>query len=390
MNHRSPRYLPAPPPLVAVGQRLHCILYGGRDGTVAAIHGEQQPATCGSLGGGVMITGGNAYFDIVWDDGTRSPRIPEALARDSVQWAFLDEPLATADEIRQRQAEADAETARRAEAERQRQADYAARKAQLQAEWGGKLLGPDATRGGKRLSSHARGAENLRRQLTATFPGVKFRCRSESYSGGDSIDVTWTDGPTVEQVRKFSDRYAEGRFDGMADIYEDDRDNPWPELFGGAKYVGASRGYRAALELAVARLYARNHADFKDHGDTDEEMERRIHNGAEWVSPADGARRILAHHTIPLGATVAGLEYVRHDDPQRDQYPGWTYTGTQPWRVLWSLPATPAARTPSLPEAVLRHHVTGAIERGEGVAIVGVPAAPPTKPAGFTPVVIRW
>lgn len=133
MNRRSPRYLPAPPPLVAVGQRIHCILYGGQDGTIFAIHGEQQPATCGSIGGGVMLTEGNACFDIVWDDGTRSLQIPEALARGSVQWAFLDQPLATPDEIRQHQAEADAETARRTEAEQRRHADYLARKETLRA-----------------------------------------------------------------------------------------------------------------------------------------------------------------------------------------------------------------------------------------------------------------
>lgn len=369
MNRCSPRYLPTPPPLVAVGQRLHCILYGGRDGTVFAIHGEQKPATCSSIGG-VMLTGGNAHFDIVWDDGTRSLRIPEVLARDSVQWAFLDQPLATADEIRQRQAEADAETARRTEAEQRRQADYLARQEKLRAQWGGKLLGPGATRGGRRLSDQARGAENLRRQLTEAFPGVKFRCRSESFSGGDSIDVTWTDGPTVTAVRKFSDRYAEGHFDGMADIYEDDRDNPWPDLFGGAKYVGASRGFRPELELAVARLYARQHADFKDHGDSDEELNRSIHNGCEWVSPVCVARRILHLHTIPAGATVAGLDYIQRDDPRRDSDPGWTYSGSLPYRITWATPTT-APRSP-LP------------------APTTPPATATATQAGFAPVIVRW
>ena len=43
-------------------------------------------------------------------------------------------------------------------------------------------------------------AKILRRVLRRHFAGQKFYVRSEHYSGGSSIDVVWTDGPTVAQV----------------------------------------------------------------------------------------------------------------------------------------------------------------------------------------------
>ena len=36
----------------------------------------------------------------------------------------------------------------------------------------------------------------IKRTLKAAFPGVKFSVRLDKYSGGHSIDASWTDGPT--------------------------------------------------------------------------------------------------------------------------------------------------------------------------------------------------
>ena len=67
------------------GQRVHCILHGGKDGTVVAIHGEQQPETIEQLAGGAIVMGGVANFDIVWDSGAKSPMVPESIIH-GVQW----------------------------------------------------------------------------------------------------------------------------------------------------------------------------------------------------------------------------------------------------------------------------------------------------------------
>jgi hypothetical protein len=103
-----------------------------------------------------------------------------------------------------------------------------------------------------KMSSHALGAKNLRTELKKAFPSIKFSVRSESYSGGDSIDVGWTDGPLTEDVKAISDKYQEGSFDGMTDCYDYDRENVWPDVFGGAKYVMEQRHESPALILKVA------------------------------------------------------------------------------------------------------------------------------------------
>lgn len=84
------------------------------------------------------------------------------------------------------------------------------------------------------------GAANLRKMLKAAFPGVKFSVRSDSFSMGNSISVSWTDGPTTQQVEKISSRFQYGSFNGQEDIYEYAR-SPFCDMFGGSKYVSESR-----------------------------------------------------------------------------------------------------------------------------------------------------
>ncbi len=87
-------------PLV-IGTRIHCVLNGGQDGIIFQIHGEQRPDTVGTMGGGAVVHGGNAEFDVVFiGHGARiSNRLPEALLRTSSQWSVLN-GVATADEIK--------------------------------------------------------------------------------------------------------------------------------------------------------------------------------------------------------------------------------------------------------------------------------------------------
>lgn len=60
-------------------------------------------------------------------------------------------------------------------------------------------------------------AKMLRPLLKREFPGVKFSVRIDRYSGGSSIDVAWTDGPTVEQVDTVTHGFQGRRFEGMTD-----------------------------------------------------------------------------------------------------------------------------------------------------------------------------
>lgn len=94
--------------------------------------------------------------------------------------------------------------------------------------------------------------KNIKVELKRTYPSIKFSIKSESYSGGDSINVSWTDGPIQSDVAKITDKYQEGHFNGMEDIYENSGAN-WPDVFGGAKYVFANRHESAELTLKVAK-----------------------------------------------------------------------------------------------------------------------------------------
>ncbi len=61
-------------------------------------------------------------------------------------------------------------------------------------------------------------AKLVRQALKAVFPSVKFSVRSKVYSGGASIDVSWTDGPRTKTVEAVAGQFAGADFDGMVDL----------------------------------------------------------------------------------------------------------------------------------------------------------------------------
>lgn len=100
-------------------------------------------------------------------------------------------------------------------------------------------------------------AKNIRIELKLAFPGVKFSVKTSRFSGGNSIDVFWTDGPTSPQVDAIVNRYAAGSFDGMTDCYNYER-NAWRDAFGDAKYIHTRReDSDRALEGAIRRVVSR-------------------------------------------------------------------------------------------------------------------------------------
>lgn len=61
-------------------------------------------------------------------------------------------------------------------------------------------------------------AKLVRKALKESFPGVKFSVRSSTYSGGASISVSWTDGPTSAMVDSVAETFSGSYFDGMTDF----------------------------------------------------------------------------------------------------------------------------------------------------------------------------
>lgn len=232
-----------------VGMRVHCILYGGRDGIIFKIKGNQSPESIQRLGGGCVVMGGSATIDVVFENGTISRGLPEAILR-GVQWRIYEDNPANEAEIQIALAHAELESRRKArEKEEEDKAKEEAGQAFLAAHPELDPVDP------KKYDSLTKGSKNLRRELKDLFPKTKFSVRSRSFSGGDAIDVNWTDGPTTEAVEKISGKYQQGSFNGMEDIYEYSQTNVWPGIFGGAKYVQTHRHYSNEAYLqAVAEV----------------------------------------------------------------------------------------------------------------------------------------
>lgn len=96
---------------------------------------------------------------------------------------------------------------------------------------------------GSKLWGQTLAAHNMRIELKRAFPGHKFRVISKKYSGGDSVNISWTDGPTQKEVEAITGKYQEGSFNGMEDIYEYNHENLWTGIYGGAKYVFEQRHF---------------------------------------------------------------------------------------------------------------------------------------------------
>ena len=61
-------------------------------------------------------------------------------------------------------------------------------------------------------------AKLIRADLKANYPLTKFSVKSDTYSGGASIRIRWTDGETVEEIERLVKKYEGASFDGMIDL----------------------------------------------------------------------------------------------------------------------------------------------------------------------------
>lgn len=87
-------------------------------------------------------------------------------------------------------------------------------------------------------------AKLLRGALKRQFPGVKFSVRSHTYSGGASIDVRWTDGPTSAAVDAVCNPYKGADFDGMVDLKTYSQHWLQPDGSAAVAYAGAQGSTR--------------------------------------------------------------------------------------------------------------------------------------------------
>ena len=57
-------------------------------------------------------------------------------------------------------------------------------------------------------------AKEIRQALKKRYPLTKFSVRSRFHSGGGSIDISWFDGPTRQEVKAISEKYQQVGHDG--------------------------------------------------------------------------------------------------------------------------------------------------------------------------------
>lgn len=163
---------------------------------------------------------------------------------------------------------------------------------------------PKLTPVSEKNHSRVAAAKNIRAELAAAFPGVKFSVRGRTASMMDAIDVSWTDGPMQAQVDKIIGKYAAGHFSGMDDYYSYGN-SPWTAAFGDAKYVSARRDYSAhAEEAAVRRLFAKYGAALAEVGQAPEQVLADWQSGKGLFTPVFGCQDVrdllwqcLSRHT---------------------------------------------------------------------------------------------
>ncbi len=77
----------------------------------------------------------------------------------------------------------------------------------------------------KTLTEVAKCAKEIRKILKEEYPEIKFSVRSENYSMGCSVNVSYkaTEGmPNPKEIQKKLSKFEYGHFDGMTDYYDID------------------------------------------------------------------------------------------------------------------------------------------------------------------------
>lgn len=143
---------------------------------------------------------------------------------------------------------------------------------------------------GRQLTGAAQAAAAIREELKTKFKGVKFSVTSDNFSMGNSVHISWTDGPTEDEVSAITSKYQYGHFNGMEDIYEYSNSR---EDIPQAKYVSEHRKQseetRAAIDAAALELWP------------GEDWEQKRHREQE-------SRAIFNRTALPIGAKVTGIE----------------------------------------------------------------------------------
>lgn len=156
--------------------------------------------------------------------------------------------------------------------------------------------------GGKRtLTGAALCAAAIREELKKEFPNYKFSVTSDKFSGGDSVHISWKDGPTTKQVDSIVNKYQYGHFNGMDDIYEYSNNI---EGLPQTKYVSTSREINPELKNRLLpefeKLYKSDEPEYSRN------------------STVNTLHRILSNTEIKNADNVKGIKEIQQNGSFED------------------------------------------------------------------------
>jgi hypothetical protein len=143
----------------------------------------------------------------------------------------------------------------------------------------------------KKKSTAANCAAAIREELKNVFPGVKFSVKSDNFSMGNSVHVSYIDGPTTDQVDQIIGKYQYGHFNGMEDIYEYSNSR---EDIPQAKYVSSHRKISDEVNALLLPQLT--------------ELIGEIDNSDWRNTPESILGRILRKTSVPVIFTIKGIE----------------------------------------------------------------------------------
>lgn len=180
----------------------------------------------------------------------------------------------------------------------QKEADKASQVSAKVAELRGQYPWAQAPRHG--LSEHARVAVNMRADLSAAFPGIRFEVKSE-YS---RITVRWDFGPTGKHVDAITGKYQNSHFDGMTDSTSYDHSIEGEALsviVGRIGYVSTSRNFSPETFEQVGRMLCEiQHCPFEGM------YQRNLCGDGDTFDLRDHVHQVLAVTSFAPGAKIVG------------------------------------------------------------------------------------
>ncbi|MGV2933655.1 LPD29 domain-containing protein [Providencia sp. AGC89] len=231
--------------LLSVGQVVYTNLYNLGKGVIVNIHGEQKTQSIKNMYN-VMVTGGNAEFDIVFFNGNKTNRLPESILH-GIQWKIEDE-MVEQETIKSLIEKAEAhEQAEKAEEEQKHKEFNQGVEFQKNNNQNSHLTQITSS-----LDNEVKiVGKNIRAELKKHFPKTKFSVRKQHHS---TYHISWTDGPTVDEVESIINKYETSRFDSYTD-YHYSETSPFNVVYGGADYVFTHRDYSdEIIALAIKSL----------------------------------------------------------------------------------------------------------------------------------------